>query len=919
MDITHDQTRSTCDAPSRRGAMKILGAGALAVGSGLGGGMLWPSVAHADGAVGEPFALVNVKSRYLLDVHGGSGAAGAHVIQWQATGAANQEWVTTELADGWVTIACKGSGKVLDVQGASTDDGSQVIQWDGTGATNQQWRLEDAGAGRVRVVSRSSGKVLTVRDASAEAGATVEIRAGSGDESQLWTVVPTTGYRLDASDTEKRSDAPLAGAGAAAGGVVYGVTRNGWSRDGRAWYPVSGEFHYVRYPAHRWESELGKMRAAGVDIVATYVFWNHHEQRQGTWDWTGRRDLRAFVQAARRQGLLVWLRVGPYVNAEAENGGIPSFALPGSRTNDAGYLAQVGSYYSQIATQMQGMFVGDGGPVVGIQLENEFATGDPDHISTLRRMCVERAMVVPYYTVTANSNFHKDAAIPLQGAYCYRGWERDGGTSAVSGFIYGTDEWTANSDIGGPRYDTLDYPRGFCELGTGSPMEGTNRFRVERQHVIAHAYDSVGRGANYLGYYMFHGGTQIPGLSKHWPLTYDFQAPLGEFGQTRDAYRYYRRLHTFVTTWADELVRTRVTRDPLHIMNPEQTGRLRHIGRFDSAGRGFVFVNNTQRNVTLPSRDDMQIRVSTARGTVTLPDRPLTMPPDRCNAFPVMTDLGGVDLRWATVEPFARLSGEDVPTYVYTAPDWTDRSLAFDKATVVTGELGRSTRRTTGDELIVTVPSGRRVSLLVHKAAGTPPCARVIVLPESDTLNAAVVPLDGRDRLVVTDGAQLSGLAPTARFTAAAGARITADIFPAAGLSPGTGWRMAQRATPFTRYTYRLSAAPAAPKVTPDGTGRWRITSDSAALDGLAAAQLVFQYRGGDATLRSAGTPLTNDLYHGEPWTIDLLHFGAETRADLVLQVSAWDDAIHGIPRPTDAMPALAEWAFKPLREAAWK
>src|SRR5471032_974705 len=66
-------------------------------------------------------------------------------------------------------------------------------------------------------------------------------------------------------------------------------------RDGRPWMPVMGEFHYSRCPEDEWADELRRMRAGGVDIVATYVFWNHHEAEEGRYDWTGLRDLRRFV------------------------------------------------------------------------------------------------------------------------------------------------------------------------------------------------------------------------------------------------------------------------------------------------------------------------------------------------------------------------------------------------------------------------------------------------------------------------------------------------------------------------------------------------------------------------------------------------------------------------------------------------
>ncbi|MFJ5115715.1 hypothetical protein ACIQAD_34255 [Streptomyces sp. NPDC088551] len=176
------------------------------------------------------------------------------------------------------------------------------------------------------------------------------------------------------------------------------------------------------------------------------------------------------------------------------------------------------------------------------------------------------------------------------------------------------------------------------------------------------------------------------------------------------------------------------------------------------------------------------------------------------------------------------MSGDDVPTFVYWAPDWTDRALAFDASVVLTRESGSFTQTATGTERIARVPAGRRTSLLVRGAGTQAPRARIVVLSEAESLDAVVAPLNGRDRLIIARKAQLSGLAPTARFTARAGSVITADILPAGGLAPRAGWERAQGSAPFARYTFRLGAAPTAPKVTAAGTGRWRITSDPADL-----------------------------------------------------------------------------------------
>lgn len=99
------------------------------------------------------------------------------------------------------------------------------------------------------------------------------------------------------------------------------------SRGGGPWFPIMGEFHYGRYPAAEWREELLKVRAGGVTVVATYVFWNLHEERRGVFDWSGDRDLRRFVTVCGELGLDVVVRIGPWVHGESRNGGFPDWVL----------------------------------------------------------------------------------------------------------------------------------------------------------------------------------------------------------------------------------------------------------------------------------------------------------------------------------------------------------------------------------------------------------------------------------------------------------------------------------------------------------------------------------------------------------------------------------------------------------------
>lgn len=82
--------------------------------------------------------------------------------------------------------------------------------------------------------------------------------------------------------------------------------------DGRRVCPVMGEVHYSRIPADEWSGEVRKMKDGGVTIIACYVFWNHIEETEGLFDWSGQRNLRQFLEVCKAENMPVVLRVGPF-------------------------------------------------------------------------------------------------------------------------------------------------------------------------------------------------------------------------------------------------------------------------------------------------------------------------------------------------------------------------------------------------------------------------------------------------------------------------------------------------------------------------------------------------------------------------------------------------------------------------------
>jgi len=121
------------------------------------------------------------------------------------------------------------------------------------------------------------------------------------------------------------------GTATAPGGHTLTLDSRSLLRDGQPWLLISGEFHFARCPASEWRDELLKIKAGGVSMIASYIFWIHHEEVEGTWDWTGQRDLRKFLETCQEVGLNVLLRIGPWCHGEVRNGGFPNWLQKNGR------------------------------------------------------------------------------------------------------------------------------------------------------------------------------------------------------------------------------------------------------------------------------------------------------------------------------------------------------------------------------------------------------------------------------------------------------------------------------------------------------------------------------------------------------------------------------------------------------------
>lgn len=147
---------------------------------------------------------------------------------------------------------------------------------------------------------------------------------------------------------------------------------------------LSGAVHYFRTLPEYWEDRLLKLKACGLNTVETYTCWNLHERREGEFDFSGLLDIEKFIETAEKLGLFVILRPGPYICAEWDFGGLPSWLLSypdiALRCDDPLYLEKVKPYYRELLSRIRPHLCTNGGNVIMVQVENEYGSYGDDKV-----------------------------------------------------------------------------------------------------------------------------------------------------------------------------------------------------------------------------------------------------------------------------------------------------------------------------------------------------------------------------------------------------------------------------------------------------------------------------------------------------------------------------------------------------------
>ncbi len=310
--------------------------------------------------------------------------------------------------------------------------------------------------------------------------------------------------------------------------------------DGKPFQMISGELHYPRIPREAWRQRLKMAKAMGLNTVGTYVFWNAHEPQPGQYDFTGNNDVAAFVKMAQEEGLWVVLRPSPYVCAEWEFGGYPywlqNIAGLKVRSQEPQYVAAYRRYLQAVAKQLAPLQVNHGGPILMVQVENEYGSygSDKAYLASNKKLFEEVGFDGLLYTcdpVRDVAAGHLPGLLPA---------------------VNGTDKPSqirklvqANHGGKGPYYVAEWYPAWF-------DWWGTKHHTVPARNYTP-GLDSVLRAGMSINMYMFHGGTtrgfmngaNYKGDSSHYEpqiSSYDYDAPLDEAGNATPKFLAFREV-----------------------------------------------------------------------------------------------------------------------------------------------------------------------------------------------------------------------------------------------------------------------------------------------------------------------------------------------------------------------------------------
>jgi len=324
---------------------------------------------------------------------------------------------------------------------------------------------------------------------------------------------------------------------------VFRAEGSQFTLDGKPFRVISGEMHYPRIPREYWRARLKMARAMGLNAITTYVFWNQHEPTPGTYDFSGNNDVAEFIREAQQEGLWVILRPGPYVCAEWEFGGYPAWLLKDPttvvRSTDPKFMQPATRWIMRLGQELAPLQVGNGGPIVLVQVENEYGAFGNDHafMEANRKALADAGFTkAQLYTADVPGAIANGSLADLPVGINFDGNHPNEAEKSFAAL----EKIRPN----GPKFSSEFWAGWFDHWGDHHAHTSAEIQAANLQWILEHGYS--------VSIYMFHGGSD-PGwmnganssdtnLSQYEPdvSSYDYDAPLDESGRPTAKYFAFR-------------------------------------------------------------------------------------------------------------------------------------------------------------------------------------------------------------------------------------------------------------------------------------------------------------------------------------------------------------------------------------------
>jgi beta-galactosidase len=724
-------------------------------------------------------------------------------------------------------------------------------------------------------------------------------------------------YSIDITNSKydvKRGHLDLGGSNAK--GETIGVNSFYMERNGKPFIPVIGEFHYGRYPHQYWDEQLKKMKAGGITVVATYIFWNMHEFKEGTFNWSGDLDVRYFTELCAKNGLEVLMRIGPFAHGEIRNGGLPDWLYGRPidvRSNDQVYLYYVNRLYQEIGKQLKGLMFKDNGPVIGVQLENEyqhstapwgftyqdapkertvagrdkkiiqdgvginnlgneFADVGRDHMKTLKKLAIDAGLIAPLYTATGwgYATIVEKGSIPVMAGYAFPFWE----SSIRPSPFYLFKNIHQKPDYLPVSYDVNLYPSLAAELGTGMAVTYSRRPRVPGESFLPMMVRTVGSGTNGLGFYMYHGGT-TPSIGNYFftegaglhNKSYDYQAPIGEFGNVSSGYYPLKLINYFLKDYGGDLA-------PLYPVLPTTNDSIKandnKILRYSVRGdgnKGYLFMHNFQDHLVMNDLQGLKINVATKSGIVTFPETgTFTLKAGSSVIFPFNVDYEGIAIRMATVQPFCRFTNNNKKYNVMVSVDGIAPEIVLKGKQKVNGTGIKKLIR--NGNTVVVCTAGKISDFEINDVS-------FLVLPESEAKKAYITGEVNNQKLVISNALVLDDDGKII-LVSNNQKNIDFSVYPAASSVTSVDGPVMKSKSVFknlSTWQINVPKAETGIKLLQADNSHFVLKAGSLDLSKINDVFITFDYRGDRGICMMDGELQTDDLYTSKPWTVGLKRY----------------------------------------------